>query len=278
MPSSGSIRSVVSAVALLLAATLAASAQAPPPPPPRPTTDAAELAAARAGGTRLQGSAELGRRQPVVGATVKAVDESHGRLVMLTSTAADGRFRIEGVPDGTYVVTLDKPGLEPLVKRDVEVKFPTRPTLEVRMQPGPGMAPAAPAASAAAADESATTLSGVVTTGESTAVPDVTLRFVREDGSRDPRAVRTGTEGNFEIPDLAPGLWRLEVRGVGYLPVRTVIDVRPGQELRVSLVPQPADYSPGPLDLLPPEEPIPPPEWGARLSARRPAPAEPPRA
>ena len=85
---------------------------------------------------------------------------------------------------------------------------------------------------------------------------DVTLRFVRADGTVDPRRVRTDGDGVFELPELPGGLWRLEVLGVGYLPLRTRLELDGDTELSVVLVEQPVNYDPSPLDLMPPEQPL----------------------
>ena len=65
-------------------------------------------------------------------------------------------------------------------------------------------------------------------------------------------------KGTFELRDLAPGLWNMEIRGAGYLPVRAPASLLGETALRAVLVDQPATYEPQPLDLMPPEEPIPP--------------------
>ena len=48
------------------------------------------------------------------------------------------------------------------------------------------------------------------------------------------------------------------MRGVGYLPLWSVLDLTDDATLDVSLVRQPATYNPVPLELMPPEKPIPP--------------------
>ena len=74
----------------------------------------------------------------------------------------------------------------------------------------------------------------------------------------DPVFALSDEQGTFEIADLAPGLWNMEIRGAGYLPVRAPASLYGEIGLRAVLVDQPATYEPQPLDLMPPEEPIPP--------------------
>ena len=78
---------------------------------------------------------------------------------------------------------------------------------------------------------------------------------------QDPRSLRTEPSGTFEMVDLMPGEWRLEVMGVGFLPLRQVVQLRENTELTIFLVRQPAGYDPSPLELMPPEQPIPPEGW-----------------
>jgi hypothetical protein len=72
----------------------------------------------------------------------------------------------------------------------------------------------------------------------------------------DPRQLRTVEDGSFGASGLLAGSWQLEVSGVGYLPIRIGLELARAAELHVVLVPQPADYDPSPLELMPPEEPL----------------------
>jgi hypothetical protein len=211
--------------------------------------------------SQLQGGAELGRNRPVVGASVlvrRSDDPSHYRV---TSTDVNGRFRVAGLADGEYRVELRREGLRPVVKQEVEVRFPSRAVLEVTMEPlaaveGPEVPPPD-----GALPESAprVALRGqVVGRDKEEALPDVPLHLARPDGRADPVVLRTAEDGTFEVSRLPAGPWRLEARVVGYLPVRVPMNFDDDARLTVSMVPQPAGYDPSPLDLMPVEQPIPP--------------------
>jgi hypothetical protein len=90
-------------------------------------------------------------------------------------------------------------------------------------------------------------------------VPEVTLRLVRLDGAEDPVSIRTGEDGTFSLDGLTSGGWDVEMRGVGYLPIRGPLTLERDVEVVAFLVAQPADYDASVFDLLPPEIPIPPP-------------------
>jgi hypothetical protein len=100
-------------------------------------------------------------------------------------------------------------------------------------------------------------------------VPETRLRWVDAAGRRDPASLRSGEDGSFALKDLPPGTWRVEVYGVGFLPVRVDLPVSENTAVTAVLVKQSASHEPLPLDLIPPEEPIPPPE--AKPTAAAPA-------
>ena len=87
---------------------------------------------------------------------------------------------------------------------------------------------------------------------------EVKLRLVRSDGTADPRMATSSADGTFEIDDLPAGEWMVTVIGVGMLPIRTTLYLEHDQRLAIKLTLQPASYVPSPLELMPPEEPIPP--------------------
>jgi hypothetical protein len=89
-------------------------------------------------------------------------------------------------------------------------------------------------------------------------IPDVRLRLVSGDGREDPWEVVTADDGTFVLDGIATGPWRVLARAVGYLPLRISANLRDPIEVRLHLVRQPAGYQPSPLDLMPPELPIPP--------------------
>lgn len=219
-----------------------------------------------AGVTRIQGRALEGRRTPVVGASVTVRDQDGRGILYLTSTDAKGYVRALDLPDGTYAVTFRKPGYGAVVKADVEVRSPLRPVLEVRMAPGDEESMAQPPRASGSVR-----VTGRAVDVLGRPVPDVRVRLVRDDGSRDPRRARSGTLGGFEVGGLAGGRWRAEIVGVGFLPIRSPIDADRDLDVVVRLVPQPADYEATALDLMPPETPIPPPAFVATGGASEPA-------
>ena len=219
--------------------------------------------------TRLQGSALEGRRKAVVGAAVAARATGTLDRFLVTSTDPKGRFRIDGVPDGTYDVIFLKEGYGRVEKQAVEVTFPFRPTVEVQMSPGSGDDPFAEPERDFPADE--VTIRGRVRDSEGRNVPDVLLRLIRRDGSRDPVTARSGPDGTFEVSGVPTGWWDAEVLAVGFLPLRAPLPLERSLEILTQLVPHPTKYESSPIDLLPAEHPIPPADL-ASLPTDRPPP------
>ena len=186
--------------------------------------------------------------------------------VYLTSSGEGGTFLIDGLPDGEYRVRVARAGLSPVTKDRVSVRFPFRAVVEVTMQPGTGeTAPADPASRTVTGERIA--VQGQIREQDGAPMPEVRVRLVRIDGRMDPRSLRTGSDGRFAFPDLPAGEWRLGIQGVGFLPIRQPIDLSSDTELSVTMVRQPAQYEPSPLELMPPERPVPPEGFGdPRLS------------
>jgi hypothetical protein len=211
-------------------------------------------------GSRLQGRTYLDRNREVVGATVLVQPQDDTSRTFVTSSDEKGRFRVDDLPDGTYRVEVEREGLQPIVKKDVSLRFPFRAVIELPMQK---LEIARSAGSAQAGDATPAPTGAVGVEGRVAAlggepVEEVAVRFIRVDGTADPFLVRTATDGRFELTGLKLGAWRLEVRGVGYLPIRTALNFREDAIVDVAMVPQPAEYDPSPLELMPPEEPIAP--------------------
>jgi hypothetical protein len=245
-PSPRTVLVVLAAVGMLLAGVPARCQEAPP-------------AEKKERLTQLGGRAYLGRNAPVVGATVLVRPEGRPGEAYLTSTDEHGVFRVDGLPDGSYSVRVEREGLAARAKDDVPVKFPFRAVVELEMSPLEA-ASAEPAAATPAAmpAEEPLQLRGQVVEAGAGPVGEVRLRFVRPDGLEDPRILRSRPDGTFEIEGAGPGVWRVEASGVGYLSQRIALDLRGTSLLKVILVRQPADYHPTPLELMPPEQPIPP--------------------
>jgi hypothetical protein len=232
---------------------------APPEPaaPATPPSDAAAQPAAPAGApaarNEFHGTVSLGRNRPVVGATVLVMHESDATRTVVTVTDARGAFKLAGLPDGRYRVLVTRDGLAPVIKSGVEMRFPFRALLEIPMQPG--AAEVAGASSPAAPGE--VSLSGRVVDRHGRPIGDAVLEL-RPVAPSDPRRELTTGEGRVEIGQVPAGRWRLELRAVGFLTLRTVLDLGASTTLEAVMVEQPPDYVPGPLDLMPPELPIPP--------------------
>jgi hypothetical protein len=205
-------------------------------------------------GTSLKGSASLDRNRPVVGASVRIRPENDRSRYLLTSTDGQGLLETMDLPDGDYQVSLTKDGLAPVMKSAVNVRFPFRPVVEVKMGPGPDSEPAP----AAVDSEDPLDLTGRVLTREGDPVADVTVRLVRLDGAGDPVKIRSAEDGTLTGSDLAPGSWAVEVRAAGFLSIRSTLDLEGPVLLVALLIPQPASYLAPAMDLLPDEQPVPP--------------------
>ena len=208
---------------------------------------------------RLQGAAFSGRHKGVVGAAVVVRQQADSSSMFITSTDAGGQFRVEGLPDGEYRVSVKRHGFRPVIKEGISVRFPFRPVVEVTMEPAAGLA-----VTAASTDGTPSTqpisVAGHVVGRDGNPVGQTRLRFVHPSGRLDPRWVRTDAEGRFEISELPAGEWQLEARGVGFLPLRVQLELAQDTRFQFFLVRQPANYEPEPLELMPRERPIPPPE------------------
>jgi hypothetical protein len=210
--------------------------------------------------SRLGGRAYLQRRTPVVGATVLVHRQDRPDELFLTSTDDRGIFRIDGLPDGSYRVRVEREGLGAQVKDDVTLKFPFRAVVELDLDPvGSNAAASTMIVPASGGADGPLTVHGGVSGVDGEPVGEISLRFVRLDGAEDPRVVRSLPDGTFQLEGVGSGVWRLEVSGVGFLSQRMAIGLEGQVDLSVIIVRQPAGYDPTPLELMPVEQPIPPP-------------------
>jgi len=203
--------------------------------------------------TRLRGTASIDRNNNVVGAVVMVWHEEDHSLVYFTSTDEKGVFRLDKMPEGEYQVVVHRDGFSDVVKQGVTLRFPFRAVVELKMEqsdfesvmesanltePDPSAAPAA--------------VRGRVLDNAAEPVGEVEIRFVRPFGGVDPRLARTSMDGLFET-ELPIGPWQIQITGVGYLPIVSIIDVAEETRLEFRLVDQPADYKASPFELMPPE-------------------------
>jgi hypothetical protein len=206
---------------------------------------------------RLEGTASIDRHHRVVGAAVLARARDGGPLFWLTSTDERGFFVLDRLPEGTYRVALHRDGLAPVVKEGIELRFPFRAVVEVTLAPDPAGKFAAAHAAAAAAKR--LRLAGTVSVRGAGPLAEVRIQLVRADETEDPRTTLTLRDGSFAIEGMSAGTWRIEVLGAGYLPLRMDLELADDAKVEAVLVQQAANYVAPALDLLPPEEPIPPP-------------------
>ncbi len=205
--------------------------------------------------SRLQGRARESRTRDVVGAMVVVQREADPSTFYLTTSGRDGTFFVDRLPDGDYTVRLSREGYAPEVKTGIRLRYPFRAVVEVTMEPGQAdLSAAGDTASGARAIE----VKGSVNGADGNGIGEVSVRIVRQDGTVDPVAVRTPVDGAFSFDGLSPGEWRLEIVGIGYLPVRQRLMFNADSAVAVQLVKQPPDYIPSPLELIPPEVPIAP--------------------
>ena len=216
--------------------------------------------------SRLQGTTYLGRNRQVVGATVLVCKQEDRSKLFVTSSDAKGRFHVDNLPDGAYRVEVQREGLTPVIKTDVGLRFPFRAVVEVAMRQRDA-SPLPETSQGTGAGAEPLILRGRIVERSGEPLAEVAVRLTRSGGEVDPRELRTSKEGRFELVDLEPGPWRLEARSVGFLPVRMDVDLREGTELSISMVRQPSNYEPSPLELMPPEQPIPPPGFDADLDS-----------
>lgn len=223
---------------------------------------AGPLAAQEAGAertSRLQGAVLAGPREPLLGAAVLVRPADDPGRVWLTTTGDRGAFRVDGLPDGVYTVTIARAGYATVFKPAIELRYPFRAVVEVRLE----KAPEAPDLDDAfPSGDGPVRVDGVALGPDGRPLADVRVRLVHVAGRHDPRALRTGEDGRFHVDDLPADAWRFEIEGVGMLDLRKIVRLIEDTAVTVVLVPQPADYEPSPLELMPPERPIPPDPFG----------------
>lgn len=227
-----------------------------------PESAAEPTSAAGAGdaGGRAQflGRTFVGRDTPLVGVVVVVHPHSVPSRYLVTSTDAKGWFRFETLDDGTWTVELRKEGYRSIVKEGIGLKAPFRAVLELPMEreesPPGHETRASPDGSPGTAR-----LEGSVRADDRGAVGEVRVRLRRVEGEESIAAALTGPDGRFAFDRLEAGIWRLELVGAGFLPIRVPLELEGDVALEARLVSQPAAYDADPEDLMPLEEPIPPP-------------------
>ena len=209
--------------------------------------------------SKLQGRALESRTHDVVGAMVVVQRASDPSTFYLTTSGGDGEFFVDKLPDGDYTVRLNREGYASEVKTGIRLKYPFRAVVEVKMERG---RPDLNAAGKAADRDGSIDLAGLIRAADGQGLGEISVRIVRQDGSVDPLALRTPEDGAFRFDALPAGEWRLEIAGIGYLPVNQRLMLNDDSAVVVQLIKQPPDYVPSPLELMPPEAPIAPDGFG----------------
>ena len=205
--------------------------------------------------SKLQGRARESRTRDVVGAMVVVQRSADPSMFYLTTSGGDGEFFVDRLPDGDYTVRINREGYASEVKTGIQLKYPFRAVVEVTMEPGQ---PDLSAAGNPSTADGEIGLGGLIRAADGTGLGEVSVRIVRQDGSVDPLTLRTPEDGAFIFDGLLPGEWRLEVVGIGYLPMNQRLMLNSDSAIAVQLVKQPPDYVPSPIELMPPEAPIAP--------------------
>jgi hypothetical protein len=207
---------------------------------------------------QLDGMVSLGRNRPVVGAVILVRSETDPGPIWATVSDQRGRFRVEGLPDGSYRVGIRRDGLAPFAQGGITLKAPFRAIVEAVLEPANEPVPEE-AGSRSPAEGPLLHVTGTVLGPDGKPAVGATLRLVRDDGSLDPRDARVGAGGEAEFADVAAGRWRVELLDPGSIPLRVTVDLTEDVTFRARLVAQPANFQVAIEDLVPPERPEAPP-------------------
>ncbi len=218
----------------------------------------------------ISGRYYVSRRVNVAGATVK-LDSGSGKDIYLTVTDERGKWNFKDIPEGKYDIEIFKEGFEQSGKRDIVLWFPFKSIIELKAIPSAKAYGSVKQWSTkrkeiqgSTGDPSGSKLTTVTINGKAlsqTGEPLSGTQFILKDinGRIDPYRGTADAAGNCIIEDVRAGLYDLAISSMTYFPLRLVLDVDQGMNLHVIMVPQPQDYHYTPLDLIPPEEPLPPP-------------------
>ncbi len=201
---------------------------------------------------QVRGTISYGRHQPAVGAIVVLRPENAPSPVRAATTGANGTFAFDGLADGSYRAEVRRDGFAPIVKVGILVRAPFRAIVEVVLVRGESKREDAKAVPGTAS------LTGTVRVAGGAPLVEARVRLARGDGADDSRTLFTDAAGAFSLAGLMAGRWHLEVQGAGLLPLRADLDLVGDVAIEAALAAQPANYRPLPLDLIVPEEVIPP--------------------
>ena len=146
-----------------------------------------------------------------------------GGFFKMTSSGSDGSFEFESVPDGQYALVAEKSGH---VSQEV-----------------PSVTPGEDSEVEIILEESAR-LSGVVVNG-ATGQPLAEFEYrLIQAGDEDPEFAFMGPQwefvkdgsGTFAIKDLAPGIYTVDIRAQGYLPIGETVALQSGEAREIRMV------------------------------------------
>lgn len=207
---------------------------------------------------QIEGKVSLGRNRPVVGAVVLVRSETDPGPIWVTASDQTGAFRVRELADGTYRITIRRGGLRPFEQGGIVLKAPFRGIVEAILAPAEPVGAQSTEAGASAA-AGTIRIAGTVTGPDGDPAAGAEVRFVRADGSVDPRETRVGGRGEVAVSDLPAGRWRVELLDPGTIPLRVTVDLTQDVDLRVRLVAQPANFQVAIEDMMPIERPVAPP-------------------
>jgi Carboxypeptidase regulatory-like domain/TonB-dependent Receptor Plug Domain len=189
--------------------------------------------------------------KPVANATVRSASGSPS-----TTSDADGKFRLEGVPAGNARVQVTSEGYTPL-----GFEFSIAPnvvvSLKLTLLPGPPAPPSVAPSPAAAAEPSPASpisdgppdtvqapagksvLSGRVVDSAGRAVFGATVQAIST-----PLSTSSDSSGRFRLSSLSPGLTFIRVRKIGYLSEYFPLQLEAGRVATFTVKLRPASGAP----------------------------------
>lgn len=232
---------------------------------------------------------EAGSRRPLTGAVAALHSLVDPGRYFYTSADAGGRFALQNLPAGRYLLEVNLDGYLTARKEGIEVRPPFRSIIEVLLERAPALGGPASGASASRSPSPDSPSAGDSTGGvrAPAAGEPARLRVTLVDGGLRPvpealvavtpagggeREIRiSDASGRAEFDRLAARDYRLTAAAAGFLTVRAEgLALPPGApaEVAVTLIPYPLDFKGAIEDLLPPEEPLPPPRGASGPTPR----------
>ncbi len=213
----------------------------------------------------ISGKYYMARKQMVVGATVK-VTMIGNRKVFLTSTDMDGKWSLDNLPEGNYVVELFKEGFQYIEKRSVEIRFPFKTVIELQANPSMetlgnirrwGLKHEEKISQSDESEEGGKyIIQGTISAKEGTPIIDAEIKIRNISREVNPYKVYSRAAGEFTLEKLQKGHYEFLIMMPGYLPIHTIIEIDSNVDIIATMLLQPLNYEATPSELLPLEEPI----------------------